>query len=541
MANFTPQEIEEILQQFFDVAGKRQYIGARYVPIFGRKGETSIEWDNSKPYEPLTIVTYQGNSYTSRTYVPVGVTIDNTDFWVVTGNYNAQIESYREDVERLQESFDDFQSDMEEEFQEQVASLEADYNSTKTSLTSEIRETEGQLVTQINTTETQLVTQINTTETQLVTQINTTESQMTAYINQQIESMRQTFLSTKYMVVIGDSFSNNSQSGTPLWYEIVAAQKGLTPYCNARDGRGFGAYLNHSDHTFLQQCQLAYAALPNDDVKLIYVVGGLNDTRNANYNYNEFQNGVRAVASYLVDNFPNAKIEMYGPQSFPQINRNTYDAALRMSWVCMTNGIEYHDLSGTFNLIPEFFGGNGGSGTQNSMHPSAKGEKIIASCILNHGKVKSPLYAPSTLPADLQQPPTLRQIWFYAPSDPQDPTSDKTWQQLPDSEIGGEELTTSDGVHFHWSLKFTGSNIPATANGLGFIVPFGYVNLSKKLGSDYPRGILSVIPENFMTNGWIDNGSSILTAFGQYILHFNINGPNQIAFPVTRARVEFDI
>ena len=76
----------------------QQYIGARYVPIFGRKGEESIEWDNSKSYEPLTVVLHEGNSYTSRQFVPVGVDIKNEDFWALTGNYNAQIELYRSET-----------------------------------------------------------------------------------------------------------------------------------------------------------------------------------------------------------------------------------------------------------------------------------------------------------------------------------------------------------------------------------------------------------------------------------------------------------
>ena len=107
MANFTPQEIEEMLREFFDVTGKRQYVGARYVPIFGRKGESSIEWDNSDAYEPLTIVLYQGNSYTSRQYVPTGIDIFNTDFWVQSGNWNAQIEQYRQEVLGFQDQIDD--------------------------------------------------------------------------------------------------------------------------------------------------------------------------------------------------------------------------------------------------------------------------------------------------------------------------------------------------------------------------------------------------------------------------------------------------
>lgn len=106
MAHFTPQEIEQFLQEFFDVVGTRQYTGARYVPIFGRKGESSIEWNNSAPYEPLTIVTNEGNSYTSRQYVPIGVDIHDADYWALTSNYNAQVEAYRQRVEEVASEYD---------------------------------------------------------------------------------------------------------------------------------------------------------------------------------------------------------------------------------------------------------------------------------------------------------------------------------------------------------------------------------------------------------------------------------------------------
>lgn len=71
-----------------------QYIGSRYVPLFA----DPAEWSSTKTYEPLTIVLHQGNSYTSKQFVPVGIDIDNTDFWVETGNYNAQIEQYRRET-----------------------------------------------------------------------------------------------------------------------------------------------------------------------------------------------------------------------------------------------------------------------------------------------------------------------------------------------------------------------------------------------------------------------------------------------------------
>lgn len=57
-----------------------------------------IDWDKTKTYEPLTIVYYQGNSYTSRQSVPAGVGITDTTYWALTGNYNAQIEQYRKET-----------------------------------------------------------------------------------------------------------------------------------------------------------------------------------------------------------------------------------------------------------------------------------------------------------------------------------------------------------------------------------------------------------------------------------------------------------
>lgn len=72
-----------------------QYIGARYVPLFA----DPLDWSDQKEYEPLTIVYYAGNSYTSRQYVPKGIQITNTDYWALTGNYNAQIEQYRDEVQ----------------------------------------------------------------------------------------------------------------------------------------------------------------------------------------------------------------------------------------------------------------------------------------------------------------------------------------------------------------------------------------------------------------------------------------------------------
>ena len=75
-----------------NLSGKNVYVGNRYVP------KMMGDWDKEKLYEPLSVVTYQGASYTSRQYVPTGVEITNEDFWVLSGNYNAQVEHYRQEV-----------------------------------------------------------------------------------------------------------------------------------------------------------------------------------------------------------------------------------------------------------------------------------------------------------------------------------------------------------------------------------------------------------------------------------------------------------
>lgn len=81
----------------------RQYIGARYVPKFAEP----TEWVQGMAYEALTIVTYNFASYTSKIPVPptVGNPADNNKYWALTGNYNAQVEEYRQEVEQLLNSY----------------------------------------------------------------------------------------------------------------------------------------------------------------------------------------------------------------------------------------------------------------------------------------------------------------------------------------------------------------------------------------------------------------------------------------------------
>lgn len=95
--------------------GTSMYIGARYVPIFA----DPVEWDNEREYEPLTIVVYNGDMYTSKCYVPKGAALpeypeNQTKYWVRTADYNYQFADLKKTVNDLSRLVEQFQKDNKE-------------------------------------------------------------------------------------------------------------------------------------------------------------------------------------------------------------------------------------------------------------------------------------------------------------------------------------------------------------------------------------------------------------------------------------------
>lgn len=101
--------------------GPSMYVGARYVPKFA----DPIEWDTERGYESLTIVTYKGESYTSKCPVPPGIDIKNERYWALTGAYNAQVEEYKNQVKDLSQQVTGFASD-NKEFREKLDQYDKD-------------------------------------------------------------------------------------------------------------------------------------------------------------------------------------------------------------------------------------------------------------------------------------------------------------------------------------------------------------------------------------------------------------------------------
>lgn len=85
----------------------RQYIGARYVPLYAG------DWDATKNYEPLTIVTdANGNSFTSLKDVPAGTALTDRDYWIQTSSFSAAVDALQRRMNDAESDISTAQSDI---------------------------------------------------------------------------------------------------------------------------------------------------------------------------------------------------------------------------------------------------------------------------------------------------------------------------------------------------------------------------------------------------------------------------------------------
>lgn len=315
---FTPEQISAILELAFSTCGHKQYIGSRYVPIFGRKGEESIEWDNSSPYEPLTVVLNQGNSYTSRQYVPAGVDITNQTYWANTGNYNAQIEQYRQEVQNLQDDVQNNTSDISE-VKEDVQTNTTDIGQLKTS----IKELETNV--QTNTTDISEVKESVQTNTTAIEQIETNVQTNTNDISEIKANMS---FARKKALFIGDSWGDaESEHFTNPYPELVAKSLMMDHVNLCNPSAGFiktgTTYSGNFQQYFDNWCSQNGNELAS--ISYVIIMGGLND-----YN-NQRETIITAIINLLNDvmqKLPNAFIYLIPQIASPNMVRaatNTVD------------------------------------------------------------------------------------------------------------------------------------------------------------------------------------------------------------------------
>lgn len=72
----------------------KKYIGARYAPQF------MGAWDKTCEYAALSVVYTNEQSYVSRKTVPANTEITNTEFWIKSADWNAQVTQYNQNVEQ---------------------------------------------------------------------------------------------------------------------------------------------------------------------------------------------------------------------------------------------------------------------------------------------------------------------------------------------------------------------------------------------------------------------------------------------------------
>lgn len=269
-----------------------QYIGSRYVPLIAG------QWDNTQAYEALTVVMHEGNSYTSRQPVPIGIDINNEEYWAATGNYNAQVEAYRREVATYSGAIEDLQT------------ASASHDTSLNTLDGEV-----------STLQTDLAS-----ETQNRQNADTTLSDAVAALDSRVDALE---LSGQYIGVIGDSFSTSNSFD--YWHQILARKTGCTIINKATNGTGFTR--GSSTTNFLGQLNSLASDSHFNDLKCIIVYGGVND-----YNDNSPASSATAastanainqfIAAYeALDNRPPLFLA-FG--NIGKANRSQYDAYL--SW-----------------------------------------------------------------------------------------------------------------------------------------------------------------------------------------------------------------
>ena len=187
----------------------------------------------------------------------------------------------------------------------------------------------------------------------------------------------------KYLVIIGDSWSNHSYpTSDKLWWNIVARAYGLTPYNAAVGGTGFCV----GNPTFYQQLTNAASALTGKVVERVIIFGGMNDVGNKIIK-STYQSAVSDCAQHARELFPNAHITIVGIAPHFMYNQyfdNTipdYDAVGHYSSLLQYSGLgtgkcdEFIDAR-FFGLFTNGFFASG----QN--HPSASGHADIANRML---------------------------------------------------------------------------------------------------------------------------------------------------------------
>lgn len=357
-----------------------QYIGSRYVPILA----DPPEWTSTRTYESLTIVLHQGNSYTSRQPVPSGIDIMNTDYWLCTGNYNAQVEQYRQEVRaydvRIQEAQDNAEDAVEatEDVATNLATEIQNRQTGDTNLTAEIATLSSNVSDQFDGVN----DSIGLLDDKIDDEI---EARQDAISQLQQEIADSAFVDFKAydghrLVIFGDSWvaPNIPNSVNGYIGNTLATTLGMTQSNFALAGAGWGRAGNLVS-TQVTTASDQLTADEKDDTRLVIGLAGLNDYGN-NVTASAVIQGIRQFSTSCASMFPNAKIMIvpmnWGYNGLDVVARKYIDDVMRGLQVGMEAGSVI--IPGAWSWLLGFH-----HLFQNSAHPNSAGYDVILRQLLN--------------------------------------------------------------------------------------------------------------------------------------------------------------
>lgn len=354
----------------------RQYIGARYVPKF-YDYNGSPDWRSGVEYEPLTIVTRNGNSYTSKKPVPssIGAPENNPEYWVSTGVYNQQVEAYRQLAEQTANTLDAFMSD---------GAIGTD-NLADGSVTTPKIANEAVTTPKLDDSSvtTSKIADSNVT-TQKLADSGVTASKIAdgAVTTEKIpdDSITIDKLAPKYIINVGDSYQGgyDPEGNNDGWGAYLLSMFGYQGHnIQGVGGAGFGAGAGSQYDLATILYNNPPSNIAYDKVTDIVVGSGYNDF---NRDTNSVADGITRFYEHCKSRYPNAKIWL---------------APIGWAWTNNGDGITPAKVGATFtkyaltckNMDINFinsclgilFGCNGL--TTDYKHPTQSGNKAIASAI----------------------------------------------------------------------------------------------------------------------------------------------------------------
>ena len=369
-----------------------QYIGARYVPLFA----DPYEWDDAREYEPLTVVYSNGNSYTSKQYVPTGTPLTDENYWAITGNYNSQVEQYRKETKAVSDKYDTVAKNANDALslaqtnESDIAANDAKLAGTaesglKTLITDETEratnsekklsdsiaaESERAKAAEIANADA-IETETNRAKAAEIANAGAIETETNRAKARENELDAKISKNGYNVITIGDSYSQaESELNTwPYWLHQLDASINVQNY--GVSGAGF----NVSTKLFHDQLQNAHNSIQNpDSINYIVIAGGRNDIMDES----AATTRITALCTDARAWFPNARVII-----IPMLWDNS---SIRENELAKINAIsKAGNRNGADVVMGAWIWGKGEPDyyQSNDIHPNAKGAKVMAGYILS--------------------------------------------------------------------------------------------------------------------------------------------------------------